>query len=330
VELVRVYPTSRILKSVTDMRDLAEQLQTKLGSAWPRIVAWLRDNNNLSEVQRRIEIGDYEGALTGITDAAAWFSTEVGAATKYAAQSAAKVIDTNLDRLITFDETNYRAVRAMEGARTDLLVQVSNDQRNTVRSTIAEGLARGENPRVIAGDVRMSIGLTDSQRQYVTNFRRELENGQWTQAMGRELADGRWQRTFERLSRDGGTLTDSQITAMTNKYSDNWVAFRAENIARTEGLRAAHVGSHAMYEQAIEAGKLSADELERTWRHGPKRKHSRAGHVSMNNQKRMWGEAFLNPLTGNTLMHPLDPEAPVGETASCTCIEIVRIVPRKR
>jgi len=54
---------------------------------------------------------------------------------------------------------------------------------------------------------------------------------------------------------------------MTNRYSDNWVTFRSETIARTEGLRAAHVGHHMAFDQAVETGVIAAEDLIREWRH---------------------------------------------------------------
>lgn len=311
--------------NIADQRQLVEQLQRKLGPAWARVVAWLRDQNGLKTVEARIERGDFEGALGGILDATTWFASEMDAARRYSATAASRWMSGALDQLITFDETNHRAVEAAQRARVDVIREVTTQQRAVVRDTLTEGMTRGENPRVVAQDIRTTVGLTQYQAQIVRNFRRELESGQWAAARSRELIDGRWVRTFNRLARDGGQLSRAEITRMVNTYSNNWVAFRAENIARTEGLRAAHVGHHQAFEQAIAAGKLRPEDLVRTWRHGPTRRYSREGHVAMHGQERAWGLPFTNPDTGVSLMHPGDPTAPIGETASCTCAEVIRI-----
>lgn len=321
----RVGAGTVISKSAEDVEGLIDELREMLGPAWARVVVWLRDNNAVGVVEERIRRGDFEGALGGLVDAASWFASEVGASEKYAARHASARLSQALDTLIDFDESNARAVRAFQSTRVRLVGDVSREQRDAIRTVITDGITRGDNPRAIARDVRWSIGLTDYQSNIVLNFRRELESGQWAKASSRELIDGRWIRTFDRLRRDGGRLTDAQITAMVNKYSDNWVAFRSEVISRTEGLRAAHAGSHNAYEQAIQNGRLLPDELERTWRHGPVRRHSRDGHVKMNGQRRPWGVPFDNPLTGAQLMYPCDPNAPIRETAQCTCVEVVRI-----
>lgn len=312
---------------VMTMADLVEEVQRRLGTSWPRMVAWLRAQNGLSMVRDRIEQGDLEGALGGLTDAASWFATEVNAAQKYAAFNASRDLERHVDTLLTFDESNERAVHALRQSRIEDIAEVSQGARDTVRSVISDGLTRGANPLEVARDVKWTIGLTDAQAQYVLNFRAELQRGDWAAARSRALADGRWDRTFDRLADGRGPpLTQAQQDAMVNRYSDNWVAFRAETIARTEGLRAAHVGQHMMYEQAIESGKVDGEDLTRQWLHGPRRKHSRDGHVAMHKQTRPWGEAFLNPVTGKTLMHPGDPEAPLSETANCTCAETIRYV----
>lgn len=312
-------------KAIANQRELAEALQRKLGVAWARMVAWLRDQNALKMVESRLNVGDFDGALGGIIDAASWFASELGAAKNYSAHAASRWIGGELNQLITFDETNERAVAATARARVDLMREVTQQQRAVVRDMVTDGIGRGDNPRVVAQDIRYTIGMTDYQARIVRNFRRELETGEWGAAGSRELIDGRWMRTFERLRRDGGQLTQTQINAMVSRYADNWVAFRAENIARTEGLRAAHGGHHEAFAQAIDNGKLDPEDLVRTWRHGPRRKHSREGHVKMSGQEQPWGKPFVNPITGNALMYPCDPNAPIEETAQCTCIEVVRI-----
>ena len=306
------------------MRSMSAELERKLGPAWARIVVWLRERNDLSDVAAAIRRGDYEGAVSGLVDAAERFAGELRGANHVAAQRTVEWLEGETNRLVTFDETNIRSVRAMQSMRLDAIRQVTEDQRTTIRNTIADGLARGENPYVIAKDVKLSIGLTDYQRGIVTNFRRELETGQWGKAMNRELIDGRWTKKLQRLQRDGGGLAPAEIQSMVNKYSDNWVGFRSENIARTEGLRAAHRGYDTAIKNAVDNGTVQGEEFERKWNHKKHGQNWRQFHASMNGQTVGLYEPFMSGL-GNQLMYPCDPNAPIEETANCTCVVSTRM-----
>jgi hypothetical protein len=320
---------TKAARSAVSMRDLAAQLEEMLGPAWARSVAWLRNANKLADVEARIAVGDYTGALQGITDAARLFATEVGAAQNIAARHAADWLGNEADRLVAFDQTNVNAVAAVARTRTDLIRAITEDQRASVTGAIRDGIEAGSNPKEIARDVRMSVGLTDGQRQIVQNLRNELEAGRFNAAADRELIDGNSSRTLERLARDGGALTNTQIDAMTDRYAANMSAWRSQTIARTEGLRAAHIGHQTMFQQAVDDGVIAGADLVQRWNHKKIGRHWRRGHARMHGQERAFGDAFVNPDSGEQLMHPLDPDAPAEETINCRCVVSTRYIPRR-
>jgi hypothetical protein len=315
------------MSDIASMRELSAELERRLGPAWARIVAWLRDSNQLDEVEKRLRDGNYDAVVQGITDAAQAFAANANDANIQAAQKASEWLSEQSDSLVTYDQTNMYAVRAHRDSNVKLIREIADDQRQTIQDVLREGITRGDNPRVIAQDIRYSLGLTRHQRQIVTNFRRDLETGDWQRARARQLIDGRWSRTFDRLARDGGRLDQKSIDRMVSKYSDNWVGYRAEAIARTEGLRAAHRGYDNAIKQAVDNGAVQSDAFERTWNHKKHGQDFRWFHATMNQQKRGLYEPFISG-RGNTLMYPCDPDAPPEETIHCTCVVSTRYIPR--
>ena len=310
------------------MTELVARVQRLLGPAWRQILSYLRDQNQLVDVAARIAAGDAAGAIAGIAEAAEHFANEVGAAWKVAARETMGWVGRDAEQLMNFDETNVNAVRAVAEGRLDVLRNVTEDQRAMVRGVLEDGLARGENPRTIARTLRACIGLTDGQAEYVVNFQHELEEGRYADALARQLVDGRNAKRLERLARDGGELDGDQVAAMVDAYADNWVNWRAETIARTEGLRAAHAGSLVGLRQAAESGKVDGEAFKRTWRHKNRGKFQREFHVSMDGDTVTGLDTPFTSGLGNRLMFPCDPDARPEETINCMCVVVTRYRPR--
>jgi hypothetical protein len=169
------------------------------------------------------------------------------------------------------------------------------------------------------------MGLTEYQRQHVASYRRALEGGDYANAIARELRDGRYDQALQRAMDAGDALSPERIDAMIERYHRNYVAYRAETIARTEALRAVHQGADEAFAQAIELGQLEAERIEFEWRSGsPPR--TRDWHAVMNGQKRAPGVPFKSG-QGTLLMYPGDPSAGASETARCRCKRIARLKP---
>lgn len=309
--------------SEKQMADLLAIIEKALGVGWRDIVAHLRDQNSLEDIEAKLKVGDVAGAIAGIEDAAAVFAIDEHTAYIDAGKTAAAALDAKVDdALIRFDATNPHATRWANQNQLDLVRDVTNDQRAMLRTVHADGVAAGMNPREVAQEMRSSIGLTDYQAQIVTNYRKALESGDFSNALGRELTDGRADRSVAAAMRDGRALSQAQINKMVDQYRSNWIDFRAETIARTESLRVTHQGTAELYRQAISNGDVDADDLTQEWNHGHTDKNSRRGHKAMNGQKRKMGEKFEkfeNPDTGAQLAYPGDPDADASETICCAC-----------
>lgn len=308
------------------MSALIALLERQLGLSWSDIVEWLREQNALDAIEARlIERGIGAGTVTSTTGilvqietAAARYADDLHAAYVQSGQRVAQWLDDKLDdTLVRFDQTNVRAVARAQANRYELVQGLTEESREVVSRVVSDGLAAGTNPRVMAREIRDSIGLTPSQESAVRRYRKELESGDFSSAMGRELRDGRSDRRLRRLMRDGGELEPEQIDMMVERYRTNFVAYRAEVVARTEALRAAHEGVEEMYRQAIERGDLQIGQLVRTWNAGGGRR-TRDSHAAMDGQERPFGQAFESG-NGYALRYPGDPSAPRAETINCRC-----------
>lgn len=245
-----------------------------------------------------------------------------------AARDTAKVLNRAFGEVvIDFDLVNERAINAMRGNRLRLVTAINNQQRETIRTAILEGMQEGMNPRDIARRFRDSIGLTPNQQRAVDNYRKAL-SGLDRRALERALRDKRFDSTVLNAIESGKKLDAAQINKMVGRYYDRMLKYRSEVIARTEALRAVHQGAETMYLQAIDEGELSADQLTREW-NTAKDERVRGSHRAMHGQVQPFGQPFISG-KGNALRYPGDPEAPPEETIQCRCSVGTRMTTAKR
>jgi hypothetical protein len=305
---------------------LVTTLERKIGRSWVAMVEFLRKRNKLGAVEAAVRRGDVDGAVDGIVKAAARFADDVNAGFQIAQAAAARWLDGEVtDRLIRYDISNERAVAWMRSNRLQLGGGISQELRESIGDTIADGLRQGRNPLSIARDIRDGLGLTAHQRRIVRNYRKALETRDFSDALGRELRDGRYDRGILAAQRDGVPLPREKINAMVDRYRQRMIAHRAETIARTEALRAAHAGQHELFQSAVDGGDIKERQLVRRWLHRNRGKHNRDFHHVMNGQTRGLNEAFKSGL-GNLLKYPGDRYAPARETVNCRCVVTTRYI----
>lgn len=323
--------------SEREMSALIALLERQLGLSWADIVEWLRDQNGLDAIEARlVERGIGAGTLTSTTGilvqietAAARYADDLHAAYVQSGQRVAEWLDDKLDdTLVRFDQTNVRAVARAQANRYELVQGLTEESEEVVRRVLSEGLATGANPRVMARELRDSIGLTPKQSEHVANYRRALAEGDYSRALRYELRDGRSDRTLRRLMRDGGELDAEQAERMVERYRANYVATRSETIARTEALRAAHEGADEAIVQAILRGDIEAGQLEAMWNAGSSTRFAREMHQEMDEVTVPFGEDFVMP-DGVLMKHPGDPRGGAKHNARCRCNRSVRLKPRQ-
>jgi hypothetical protein len=320
------------------IQQLVTTTEARVAHAWAAAVQQLRAANPVTELAARLHSAN---AVAGLTAAIGAFADAERDAYLSAGRATMRWIGGELakpehvepvaKKILTFDADAEADAWAATN-RIDRITGLSDEVRTLVREMLRRGTERGVNPRVIAREIRDAIGLTPAQEQIVANYRAQLEAGQLADALHRELSSGTSDRAIAAALRARSALTPAQIDLAVERYRANFIALRAETIARTEAQRIAHQASDNAFRQAIRRNDLDAEQLECEWLHSPtakRTKDERAFHVSMHGQKRAWGEPFESGL-GNLLLFPGDPNAPAKETLNCRCGRTVRIRPAAR
>lgn len=297
-------------------------MEPRLRRRFLRLIGQIRRQLNIDQLAQLLEQGRVDEVLRRIQAAFSVFGDEVNALFLASGQATASFIAATMKTFFSFDQVNEGAVQAMQSNRLRLIREFMDDQRNTVREALTEGIRRGLNPREQARFFRQSIGLTARQMQAVRNFRRLLESGS-AEALTRELRDRRYDPTVRRAIRTGQPLTQEQIEEMTNRYMERMLIYRSEVIARTEALRAVNEGSYNAFQQAYSTGTLDPTMVYRTWNTALDER-VRGSHRAMHGQERGANEPFTSG-DGYSLLYPGDPNAPGSETIQCRCVASTRI-----
>lgn len=303
---------------------LAKQERT-IRNAFLLFVKNVTSDEILGEINAMLENGDITGALA-IVDAhiirmssvLSRVFTDVGEAET--ASLAAGLGASGLG--VAFDPSDTRAANIMRENRLMFVREVSDSQRAATRQALTRAFEAGEGPRQTAAVFRDSLGLTARQEQAVVNYRSLLERNS-RQALSRDLRDRRFDRTVDRAIDTNTPLTDTQIDRMVGRYRERSLQWRAENVARTEGVRATSIARETAMFQTVEETGADLEKVERTWNR-TRDKRTRDAHFVMQGQKVGANESFIDG-DGNALRFPGDPSAPIETTASCRCVVTYRI-----
>lgn len=235
--------------------------------------------------------------------------------------SAAEVLRSQVDTAFDFSTLNPRAVRFLQESRASLIRELSQQQRAATLEILGDSFQRGLAPIEQARRLKQSIGLTSYQGRAVVNYRRALEEGD-ARALARELRDRRFDSTVRRALSSRGSnrvpLTQEQIDRMVQRYTERFVAFRAETIALTETQAAAGEADAELWKQAVDDGVVDPEDVVGTW-HTAADERVRPSHQFMHLQTRPLGEPFLSG-DGNRLMYPGDRRAPASDVIRCRCV----------
>jgi len=330
-----MYAPFQILKAARTVEDPASRIFRLLDDQERRIarifltaISSLRKEIDLDEIAGLLESGRINDALRTLQSTADELAVASNVAFVTSGQSAAKFLaDADLGRVV-FNQVNLRAVAAMQGNRLELIRQFTEGQRKATSRAIIQGIESGSNPIAAARNFRDSIGLTEKQWGFVSNYRKVLERvgidaGAQAKALKRAFRDGRSDKTIRAAAEAGRPLTPKQIDTMIERSTQRLFKRRAEVIARTESLRAVNQGNEEAYAQAIEQEIIRPEQLERTWRTSIDGRE-RETHHTLNGQARKYGEVWTT--INGTLRYPGDPLAPGKETIMCRCAILTRIV----
>lgn len=224
---------------------------------------------------------------------------------------------------IDFETPNFGALLELELSALGLIREITEEQQRVILEALRDGVERGVNPRQMAREFRQAIGLTEHQMSHVRSYRDALTRAHGdpsalANALGRELRDGRFDRTVARAARLQQALSREKIDQLVARYQERYIAHRAEVIARTQALRAVHMGEESVWQEAARRGDIVAEEVTETW-HTRLDGRERKTHRAMNKQERRMGVPFTTG-AGVALRFPGDPLAPGAETIQCRCV----------
>lgn len=292
--------------AVIDPASRTARMQRQAEAAWTQdflsVLAVLRGRIDLDELAALLASGRTEQAMGLVTRAARRLSVLYADTYTTAGRATAQWLSREVqDVEFAFDVVNTRAVRRMSDASLRLVREFSRQQRSATRQALVEGIRAGANPREQARAFVDSLGLTEYQEGIVRNYGRSLRTLN-SDALTRRLRDRRFDPTVRAAIRNEEPLSEAQIGRMVDRYRDRWRTYRAENIARTESLRAVNEGVADAYAQAIDEGQLRAEQLTKEW-NTAKDERVRDSHAEMHGQVVTVDQPFVSGL-GNQAFYP--------------------------
>jgi hypothetical protein len=213
---------------------------------------------------------------------------------------AANELPINAKASAMFDVLNPNHLTAVRDLDTQVIKGLRDEVKDVIRAHVENGLRDGTGPRTIARGIRDVVGLSPSQLQAVENFKRALEEGDVSKALGYKLRDKRLKVSKE--------MSSEQIEKATSAYRKRFIAHHADTISRTATLDSLKKGQALAWEQAVDSGAVDPQRLTKTWVQVD-RPTKRESHVSLNGETVPYNVPYSN---GEMV--------PGSTTYNCACI----------
>lgn len=206
---------------------------------------------------------------------------------------------------MTFNVTNPNAVLTARQEVGTLITQVSEETVEAVRTVTSDMFTEGIPPVKASREIRTVVGLHSRHAKAVRNFRRQLEAGNLA-AVDRRLDAATKARIRSAIRRDA--VTPEFVDEVAETYRTSLLNRRAQDIARTESMRAAHSGQQESWRQAVRQGHLDAERTRRHWIVTPddRLRETHAAVPGMNEDGVGLEEPFETPV-GTAMYPPLEP-----------------------
>lgn len=307
------------------LEELLSEQEARVRDAFREFIESVGSGAAFDAIVERLEARDINGAMA-IADSYVLRMADVLPAINQivGAEAAAELaaILPGVVQAVSFDPSHPRAAELVRRNRLEFVQQFSAEQRKATQQALNRGFREGLGTADTARLFRSSIGLTAYQEQIIENYRTQLRNLD-RRALDRSLRDRRSDRSLETAIARNRPLTEKQIDSMVARYRNKWLAFRSENIARTEALTATSMAREEAVEQMIEQTGIGPERVEDIW-NTSRDKRVRDFHATMQGQIQQHGQPFLDGL-GNRLRYPGDPAAPAKTRIGCRCAKTYRI-----
>jgi len=327
-------PSRDYIQKLADQRYEGETL-----NAVKAAITQIADETTLVELERLIKAGDVEGVVQLVSGKVPAAFEQVRdaelAAMAVAGRETMQIVPPrktpNGRVAVSFKPGNQRAVERVDQLHTDMIREVSEDTRETIRDELRTQLDRGENPRTAARRIKKSIGLTRHQADIARRARERLESGdpqELRKYLGMKQRDRRFDGSVVKMIKDGTPLGQDRIDKMADAYTRKSVQNRAETIARDQSLAALDSGQSSAIDQAVSEDVIREEDVLQEWVHSRDSRVRDAHRAvpAMNRGGIRRGQTFNTPL--GPLQKPRDRGSPgsvPGNLIQCRCTMIVRI-----
>lgn len=163
-----------------------------------------------------------------------------------------------------FDRFDPGTVERLRAYQDQLIAELEAEARTTIDRAVMDGTRAGKTPEQIADDIQAVVSLTERQAQAVLNYRNMLQAGD-PEALTRALASPADRAAFQAAIASGDGLGADAVDAMTERYREAYIDYRAQTIAQTEATRAASLGLQDSYQQAIDRGAMPPEAVRQFW-----------------------------------------------------------------
>lgn len=318
-----------------------DRYEPRVRSAFLDAIADITDQVVLRRFTEALERRDIEGAMLVIgVDPAAFGPLQLAVADAYYGAGLGEAVgirarDPDGNRVVfRFGVRNPETEEWLRSSSSQLVTRITEDAGIALRSAMAAGLARGDNPNTTALDVvgRINratgrreggiVGLTAAQEGYVSRARDNLLSGDpdlMRAYLDLTRRDKRFDRTVLRAINEGRALSREEVSRIVGRLADSYLQLRGETIARHETMQALAKGRDDAIHQAVREGKVDAGTTTKIWRNaGDGRVRRTHQHGSLGGQKVGFDQPFISA-SGAQLRYPHDPAAPTSETLGCRC-----------
>ncbi|KKN22950.1 hypothetical protein LCGC14_0909930 [marine sediment metagenome] len=242
-------------------RRIADQFGPQTARAWARAVANVQDAidekalraalaaKDLAQVDAAVSASRFGKALQALEDPFARTAGATGTASAETLEEAGFIMQ--------FNATHPNVILFARDQAAALVVDVTADVREAIRTVVALGAQEGLTIVKQAQAIRQVVGLPPPWAEAPLRLGKELREGRAAAATGRRLSATTKQEIRRRISR--GTVTEAFIERMQERYSKSLINRRGLNIARTESLRAANFGQQDSWVQAMRQKVLPRD-----------------------------------------------------------------------
>lgn len=262
---------------------LMETWEPRLKSAFLSAVKDLRDRVDVRGLTALLKAGDVEGAIRFVgLDPVAFRPVALAIEQAFEAGGRDAMEGIGLRIAPLFDVRAPTADQWLRGHTTDLIRQITEDQRQVIRTILAplrsglDPMLTGETPQKLALDLvgRLNratghreggvLGLDSQKVEWASNYADELASGD-PKALTRRLRSRNFDRTVEKAIREGRSIPPEMQAKMVAAYRNRALALRARTIAENEASTALHAAQAEAWEQAIRRGAVEEGQVRRFW-----------------------------------------------------------------